>query len=51
MYKYKVMAADSPEASVEQLDEFGKDGWLLVQIMKIKRRGWVFWFVKEIKTP
>lgn len=47
MYEYKIVEAKVPEASVEQLNELGADGWELVTIVEYKGK-WVFWFKRLI---
>lgn len=47
MYEYKILQAEDPGASVEQLNEMGAEGWELVTIVEWMGK-WVFWF-KRLK--
>lgn len=41
------MQSDYPTASADQLDEFGNDGWLLVQIYPWDGK-WIYVFAREV---
>jgi hypothetical protein len=45
-WEYKTMQTDQPTASKEQLDEFGDDGWLLVQVYPWSGK-WFYIFARE----
>jgi hypothetical protein len=46
-WEYKTMSAAEPTANKAQLDEFGMDGWLLVQVYQWAG-SWIYIFVREI---
>ena len=50
-FEYKAVAAEAPTATVEQLDEFGQDGWQLVQIYPLRESeqalSWIYLFMRE----
>jgi len=46
-WEYKTMSAAEPTASKQQLDEFGAQGWLLVQVYEWAG-SWIYIFVREI---
>lgn len=47
IFEYKILSADTPTATEEQLNEFGKDGWQLIQILDVPDHGWHMWFIRE----
>lgn len=50
-YEYRTMMADRPEANEHELNELGKDGWLLVQMYEAPGRNkWVYIFARQIET-
>lgn len=50
-YEYRIMAANKPLAPEEQLNEFGNEGWRLVQIVKLGRNKWAYCFLRDVKEP
>lgn len=45
MYEYKILETDTPTATVEQLNEFGENGWQLQTILPWKGR-FLYYFVR-----
>jgi hypothetical protein len=50
-WEYITFKADQPTASKSQLDEFGDNGWLLVQLYPWAEK-WIYVFAREVvKEP
>ena len=46
-YEYKILKADIPEATEDQLNVYGKGGWALTQIYPYDG-AWYYVFVRQI---
>lgn len=49
MYEYKILNTEHPTCSVEQLNNFGNDGWKLITIYEWSGK-WYYYFIREIAT-
>ena len=46
-YIYKILVTDTPEASEEQLNGFGKEGWMLSNILFWNGK-YYYYFIKVV---
>lgn len=51
MTKYKILKADTLATSVEQLEEFSKDNWELVQIIYADKKYYYYFKRNETEIP